>query len=245
MSDTSTEGRPLPRADVGVHVIGQTPRPDLTQELTDRFPSLRLEVVGALDGLASADVPACGRRGYPLETRLRDGTRVVVDAAFVEPLLQATVNALDARVSAHLILCAGPFPKLAPPAPPSGSPGRPTPLIRPFAAAVAHLAARGIRRIDVVVPFAAQAAPSMDKWAAAGFGCRVHVFEERPRHRPVGEWASGLVGGSRAQALVFDYVGMRADILDEVVHRVDRPVFELGRLALDALQETLEARGGA
>lgn len=230
---------------MGVYVIGQTPRPDLTEELTDRFPSLHLEVAGALDGLEGADVPACGPRGYPLETRLRDGTRVVVDAAFVEPLLQAAVNDLDARVSAHLVLCAGPFPKLSPPAPPPGSPRRPTPLLRPFDVAAAHLASRGMRQLDVMVPFAAQAVPSLEKWGAAGFGCRVHVFEERPRHRPVGEWVSGRVAGSRAQALVFDYVGMRPDILDEAVRALDRPVFELGRLAMDALEETLAARGGA
>jgi hypothetical protein len=168
----------------------------------------------------------------------------VVDAAFVEPLLQAAITALDAQVSAHLVLCAGPFPKLAAPAPPAGSPRRPTPLLRPFDVAVAHLAARGISQLDIVVPLAAQAAPAMDKWGGAGFGCRAHVFGERPRHRPVGEWLAGRVGGSRAQALVFDYVGMRAEVLDEAVRRLDRPVFELGRLALDALQETLAARGG-
>jgi hypothetical protein len=244
MNEATREGGPGRRADVGVYTIGQTPRPDLTEELTARFPSLRLEVVGALDGLEPADVPACGPRGYPLETKLRDGTRVVVDAAFVEPLLQAAVTVLDARVSAHLVLCAGPFPKLAAPAPPAGSPRRATPLLRPFDVAVSHLVARGISRLDIVVPFAAQAAPSLDKWGAAGFGCRVHVFEERPRHRPAGDWISGRVRGSRAQALVFDYVGMRPDILDEAVHRLDRPVFELGRLALDALQETLAIRGG-
>ncbi len=243
MSEAIAGGRPGPRPAVGVHVIGQTPRSDLTEELTARFPVVHFEIVGALDGLEGADVPACGLRAYPLETRLRDGTRVVVDAAFVEPLLQTAVTALDARVSAHLVLCAGPFPRLAAPAPPAGSPRRPTPLIRPFDVAVTHLAARGLRQLDVVVPFAAQATPSLDKWGVAGFGCRVHVFEERPRHRPVGDWVSGLVAGSRAQALVFDYVGMRADILDEAVHRLDRPVFELGRLALDALQETLGISG--
>jgi len=244
MSEGIAGARPGPRAAVGVYTIGQTPRPDLTDDLTARFPSVHFEIVGALDGLERADVPPCGPRGYPLETKLRDGTRVVVDAAFAEPLLQAAVTSLDTRVSAHLVLCAGPFPRLAAPAPPPGSPRRPTPLLRPFDAAVAHLSARRIRKLDIVVPFAAQAAPALDKWGAAGFGCRVHVFGERPRHRPVGEWVSGLVRGSRAQALVFDYVGMRPDILDEVAAGLDRPVFELGRLAMDALQETLEARGG-
>ncbi len=245
MSEVHKGGDPSQPAGLGVYVIGQTPRPDLIEELAARFPFLHLEIVGALDGLARGDFPACARQGYPIETKLRDGTRVVVDAEFVEPLLQTAVNALDARVFAHLVLCAGPFPRLAAPAAPAGLPCGSSPLLRPFDVAVAHLTARGLRQLDVVVPFGAQAAPSLHKWASAGFGCRPHVLEERPRHQSVGEWLAGLVGGRWAQALVFDYVGMRPDILEEVLHRLDCPVFELGRLALDALQETLEATGGA
>lgn len=245
MSEAHKGGDPSKRAGLGVYVIGQTPRLDLIEELTARFPFLHLEIVGALDGLARGDVPACGRQGYPIETKLRDGTRVVVDAEFVEPLLQTAVNALDARVLAHLVLCAGPFPRLTAPAALAGSPWGSSRLLRPFDVAVAHLAARGLRQLDVVVPFVAQSAPSLHKWASAGFGCRSHVLEERPRYQSVGDWLAGLVGGSRAQALVFDYVGMRPDTLDEVIHRLDCPVFELGRLALDALQENLGAVGGA
>ncbi len=215
---------------VGAYTIGQTPRPDLTEELTGRFASARFQLVGALDGLEGTEIPACPPRGYPLETKLSDGTRVVVDAAFVAPLLQKAVAELDPRVSAHLVLCAGPFPKLAATAP----------LIRPFDVAVSHLTRRGLRRLDVLVPFAEQAAPAMDKWGAAGFGCRAHVLEERPRHLQVPAWISGLLRHSRAQALVFDYVGTPTTVLDEVGAVCDLPVLELGRLALDALEETLD-----
>lgn len=65
-----------------------------------------------------------------------------------------------------------------------------------------------------------------------------------PTGCPLRPCARGLAFRGRAEALVFDYVGMRPDTLDEVVHRLDRPVFELGRLALGALQETLAVRGG-
>jgi hypothetical protein len=224
---------------VGAYTIGQTPRPDLAQDLEDRFGSLRFRVVGALDGLEREEIPACPPRGYPLETRLRDGTRVVVDAAFVEPLLQQAVDELDGEVSAHLILCAGPFPRLAAPRPPRGAPTVPTPLILPFAAAVDRLTGAGHRRLDVVVPFAAQAAPAVEKWGAADFACRAHVFAEKPRHLTVPEWLSGLVSRSRARALVFDYVGFPAAILDEVGAGMGIPVFDVGRLAMDALEETL------
>jgi hypothetical protein len=224
---------------VAAYTIGQTPRPDLTAALTTRLPTVGIEVVGALDGLERADIPPCRRRSYPLETRLRDGTRIVVEAAFVEPLLRKKVEDLDTRVSAHLILCAGPFPGLAAP-PPPGSTRPSKPLVLPFAAALEELTARGLRRLDVVVPFSGQAAPAADKWGVAGFACRVHALTEKPGHRSPAEWISGLVARTRAQALVFDYVGLPADFLDEVAAEIDLPVIDLGRLALDRLEAILD-----
>ena len=224
---------------VGVYTIGQTPRPDLTEELEHRFQSVRFQVVGALDGMERDEIPAWPLRGYPLETHLSDGTRVVVAATFVEPLLQQAVDELDARVCAHLVLCAGRFWSLAVPDPPLGSPTAPTPLIQPFHVAAAELKRRGHHRLDIVVPFADQAPPAMDKWAAADFACRAHVFAEKPRHRTISQWLSGLVSRTRAQALVFDYVGFPAAMFEEVRAEIDIPVFDLGRLALDALEETL------
>jgi hypothetical protein len=216
---------------VGTYVIGQTPRPDLTEELTGRFPTVRFEILGALDGLDPADIPPCPPRGYPLETRLRDGSRVVVDAAFVEPLIKEAIRTTAPRASAHLLLCAGAFPRLRATAP----------IVRPFEVAATHLQAGRFRQLDVVVPFADQAPASMDKWGAAGFGCRAHAFDERPRHLSVAAWISGRLRQSRGQALVFDYVGLPSAILDEVAAEVDMPLFDLGRLALNALEETLIA----
>jgi len=226
---------------VAAYTIGQTPRPDLVGELEDRFPSVRFDVVGALDGIGHEDIRPCSPRGYPLETRLRDGSRIVVDAHFLGPLLQKAIDDNDAHVCAHLILCAGPFHMLEAPAEPFGSSIRRTPLIRPFDVAVAELNRRGHHRLEVVVPFADQAEPAMDKWGAADFACRAHVFAEKPRHRSSTEWLAGLVRSSRAHALVFDYVGLPASIFDEVRAGLDLPVFDLGRLALDALAETLDS----
>jgi hypothetical protein len=221
---------------VATHIIGQTPRPALTELLAGRFPGVEFAVHGALDGLDRDEIPECPPRGYPLETRLQDGTRVVVDAAFLEPRLQDVINGMDAEASVHLLLCAGPFPNLTVPT----LPVVPTPLIRPFDAAVAEFKKRGYRTLDVVVPFAGQASSGMDKWGAEGFACRAHVFTEKPRHRSLTEWLSGLVKGTRAQALVFDYVGFPADTRDEVAAAVPVPVFDLGHLAMDALEETLK-----
>lgn len=226
---------------VAAYTIGQTPRPDLVEELVDRFPTVRFDVVGALDGVGPEDIRPCSPRGYPLETRLRDGSRIVVDAHFLGPLLQKAIDDHDAHVCAHLILCAGRFPTLQAPAEPFGSSRRRTPLIRPFDVTVAELHRRGHHRLEVVVPFTAQAGPAMDKWAAADFACRAHVFAEKPRHRSPAEWLAGVVRNSRAHALVFDYVGLPTSIFDEAKARLDLPVFDLGRSALDALAETLDS----
>ena len=61
------------------YTIGQTPRPDLTGELERRLPGTPISVVGALDGVPRNRIERCESGDHPLETRLRDGTRIVVD----------------------------------------------------------------------------------------------------------------------------------------------------------------------
>ncbi len=219
MSDTAT----------AIHTIGQTPRPDLMRPLTDRFGSVRFEIRGALDGLAEDEVPACGPDGYPLETRLRGGARVVVDAAFLEPRLQDSISISDDRVSVHLVLCAGWFPGLR---------ARRT-LIQPFEIAAAVLTGRGIGSLEVVVPFCAQAHPAARKWEGAGFSCRTHVSGEKSGHGSLAEWLTDRLAETTSDALLFDYVGFPATILQRVADRIDIPVFDVGRLGMDALEQTL------
>jgi hypothetical protein len=214
---------------VGVHTIGQTPRPDLTRDLRRRFVGARLALCGAMDGLTSRGVPDCPPAGYPLETRLRDGSRVVVDAAFVEPRMQAAIDDLNGRVSAHLILCAGPFPGIA----------APVPLVVPFAVTAAALMRRTLRALDVVVPFAAQAAPARRKWEKAGFVPRVHALADRAAEVSIGSWLQEAFGVSRSEALVLDYVGLPAELSGAVTEYSDVPVFDVGRVALDALEVML------
>ena len=220
-----------------VYTIGQTPRPDLTEDLTRRFPSTRFEVVGALDGLTADEVAATNEPGadrhavgaapYPLETRLRDGTRIVVDAAFLEPLLQEAISAQDAHATAHLVLCAGPFPNLT----------AIGPLLRPFDLAVADFTRREFATLDVVVPFGAQAGPAARKWEQAGFPCRALALDSKPDDLSIARWLAPQV--TDADALVFDYVGFPSRILDEVAAELSVPLFDLGHLALDTLEQML------
>ena len=220
---------------VAAYVIGQTPRLDLTDGFASRFPTARFEVVGALDDLERSDVPMCESGDYPLETQMRDGERIVVGASFLSPLLQRDIDR-STGVAAHLVLCAGPFDSLVAPRSPDGSA---PPLIRPFETGVAEFERRGYHDLEVLVPFAAQVGPAMAKWVTRGFPCRVHAFSERPSDRSLPEWAEDLVADSSAEALVFDYVGFPSDALRDVAARIDVPVFDLGHLAMDVLDEIL------
>ena len=219
-------------------MIGQTPRPDLTTELRSRVPAARFRVVGALDYVQPEEIPACETGGYPLETRLRDGLRVVVDAGFVAPFLQDGIERHADGARAHLILCAGPFHDLIPPMSPSEEP---TPLIRPFEEAARRLLEEGYRRLDLLVPFAGQATPAREKWAAAGFSCRAHVITDRPSEGTLADWVSKRVGEGDAEALVFDYVGFPSATFRQVSARIEIPAFDVGDLALHALEKVLDA----
>ena len=215
---------------VGIYTIGQTPRPDLVENLKRVAHMSRFELRGALDHLGQDQVPVCGPGGYPLETRLHDGTRVVVDAAFLGQRLQEAITKWDDRVSAHLVLCAGSFPYLR---------ARKM-LIQPFDCAVSHFAACGLRSLEVVVPFAAQVISSVRKWEAAGFSCRAHVLPDRSASGFMERWLPESVGETSADALVIDYVGLPGTALKEAQAEIDIPVFDLGHLAIDSLERHLE-----
>ena len=215
---------------VGIYTIGQTPRLDLVENLKRVTHTCRFEIRGALDGLGQDQVPACGPGGYPLETCLRDGTRVVVDAAFLGQRLQDAITEWDDRVSAHLVLCAGAFPYLR---------ARKM-LIQPFDCAVGHFAACGLRSLEVVVPFGAQVTSSVRKWEGAGFSCRAHVLPDRSASGFVERWLPESVGETSADALVIDYVGLPATALEQAKTETDIPVVDLGYLAIDSLKRHLE-----
>jgi len=224
-------------ATVAVHTIGQSPRPDLTDALTRRFPAVQFITLGALDDVDPREIPSCAAHAYPLETRLRDGTRIVVDAHFVEPRLQAAIDSIDQRAAIHLLLCAGSFPGLA----------SNHPLIAPFEHAVRHLKEKSTETLEVVVPFIQQAAPARTKWEERGFTVRMHAVDEEPRgERPSGEpmvaWLGDRWRDTRAEAVVLDYVGFPTATLDALRAVVGIPVFDLGQMALDELERRLNAR---
>ena len=204
--------------------IGQTPRPDLLEPLLAHARAEEVAEFGALDGLARDRMPVRGGAGdgaYPLTTRLRDGARVTLDEAELAPLVQQAVRrAEDAGAQVILLLCAGGF---------LGVGARPT-LVRPFDAAVARLRAVRARRLFVVVPFEEQAAPSRQKWTAAGFEPAMLL----------GDPATVVVpADGSADAIVLDYVGHPSRDVETLRARTAVPVIDLGEVGAAAAMEAV------
>ena len=210
---------------IGAVTIGQAPRPDLVEPLLDRAAgTIEVLQVGALDGLTIDQLPAPasrhgrgGQPGYPLTTRLRDGTPVTLDEADLAPLVQQAVDrAEDAGTEVVLLLCAGGFLDVA---------ARGT-LIRPFDAAVARLHELGAGALAVVVPYPGQADPARRKWEAAGFRATVVVGHPADLTLPAD---TGTL-----DAVVLDYVGHPSRDVEALRERTELPVVDLGACGAEA-----------
>lgn len=224
---------------LGALVIGQSPRPDLTQPLRDLLPAdVVLREVGALDGLTLADLPDASGAAYPLGTRMRDGTAVTIPESFLLPLLQQQLDALEADdVAATVLLCAGSFAELR---------GK-RPLFKPFDIAQATLTSLGLRRIAALTPFAGQITPIQQRWHAAGFAA--HVWA-----RPLADTAdfANWLRGQLAQTegvdcLLLDYVGhdpqarmwLQTACTELAEVAVSLPILDLGHLTLSTAAAAL------
>ncbi|MEZ4514881.1 MAG: AroM family protein [Chloroflexota bacterium] len=224
---------------LGALVIGQSPRPDLTQPLRDLLPAdVVLREVGALDGLTLADLPDASGAAYPLGTRMRDGTAVTIPESFLLPLLQQQLDALEADdVAATVLLCAGSFAELR---------GK-RPLFKPFDIAQATLTSLGLRRIATLTPFAGQITPIQQRWHAAGFAA--HVWA-----RPLADTAdfANWLRGQLAQTegvdcLLLDYVGhdpqarmwLQTACTELAEVAVSLPILDLGHLTLSTAAAAL------
>jgi len=219
---------------VALHTIGQTPRPDLTPFIVAALSIRDITTTGALDSLALEDLQPVSQGDYPLETRLKDGSRVEVSVSFLEPLIQAQIDRLDddenLEVDLHIVLCAGPFPALV-----SGNL-----LIRPFENACDVFQSQSLEQLLVVVPFQGQIEPAVDKWSQAGYRVTVKAMDERDKTLPADAWLTEIGQRSDAQALVLDYVGYPKAVLDSVNNALSIPVFDLGHLATDYARQVID-----
>ena len=110
-------------------------------------------------------------------------------------------------------------------------------LIRPFEVAVDVFLVQNVRRLEIVVPFQAQAPPAVAKWVSKGFEVRPHVVADRIPEAPLEAWLAGRVSEADADAIVFDYVGFPSDALSKTA--------EAAAAVDDSDDEGAGAAGGA
>jgi protein AroM len=215
--------------------IGQTPRPDLVEELIAVLPDgAELREYGALDGVDVASIPPIRFDAEnPLSTRLAGGQQVLVDEPWLAPNLQRAVDRAAAEgVDIGLLLCAASF----------GGVTAPFPMVRPSEAVAATLSARGIRTALVVCPSPRQIPASEAKWRALGIDALMLGTPLPKGLDDVVEAAEGV------GAVILDYVGHPAKLIDRLEDALesetDALLYDLGRYGAFAVAERLAPVGG-
>jgi len=220
----------MSRKRIGALTIGQSPRGDLVRPLEIMLPGCDVIQAGALDGLVIEGLPVVSTTGYPLETKMRDGTDVIVEEGFILPRLQSALDRLDAEgVAATLLMCAGTFSGLH-----SGNP-----LFVPFAIGCNQLRVLNFIRIGVVTPFADQEMPTRMRWEAMGFRPNVWTADLGSQDLDFYRSFKHKIKQSDLTCLVLDYFGHPPDQVDKLQENLDIPVIDLGRLAVVTLVSTL------
>ena len=211
---------------LGAIIIGQAPRPDLVNPLRKANSLYQFIEVGALDMIDTNAIPTNPRGDYLLTTRLRDGSLVSVEEAFLAPLLQKAIADAEAQgVSASMLLCAGPFDMLK----------SEKPLYRPTAMATTMMQVRGYQRIAVLSPNETQARPIREKWTARGFAPIIFIDPQLPDDQ-LGAWLTQQFAFQKPDCLLLDYVGHPLEKVHAIEQRVTIPVIDLGKIITDMLK---------
>lgn len=148
----------MTRPRLGLVTIGQSPRVDIRADIDVLLGPAEVVERGALDTVSGEQLTALapGPGSEVLVSRLRDGSSVALDEALLLPLVQEAVEHVVARgAGAVLLLCTGHLPGLT----------ASVPLFT--AETLAHGAVSaliGDARLGVVLPDAAQCAPTALRW---------------------------------------------------------------------------------
>lgn len=145
--------------------IGQSPRPDILDEMMRLLPQnsrMHLKERGILDGLSEAELHAAivpGGESFYV-TLLRDGTRVKISTLILERLLHETLETLEPyKGDLAVLLCTGEFPHME----------SAIPFFRGSEIIKKHVSRvyRG-KKIAIVVPDAGQNNSFSQRWEAIG-----------------------------------------------------------------------------
>lgn len=223
---------------IGFLTIGQSPRDDILPDITTILGS-GLEIIeqGALDGLARKEIEGLrpGKNDFPLITRLKDGSAVVVGKRKILPLLQARISSLE-RQKADLIalLCTDDFPHIH---------ARKLFLSphRILLGTVRSIMNEG--RLGVLAPLEEQKDRLREKWQKTGleiFIDNLNPYEESPASVRVIE----RMKRHRVDLIVLDCIGYSAQIKEKINLATGRPVLLPRSLLARLINELISVRMG-
>ena len=192
-------------ASLGLVTIGQSPRGDLTGELTAYLPAgTTLLERGAIDGLNQSAIASLAPDADEdtLTSRLRDGEPVLLGRHRLVPRLEEAISGLEQQgAEASLLVCTGSFPPLRH--------GRPLldaeRLLVSGVCSVAH----GTGQLGVVVPLPAQLDALSRRWQQA-LGAPVLADHADPYARGAADAipaAAGRLSRRGARLAVLDCMG--------------------------------------
>lgn len=216
---------------IGALIIGQSPRHDLVSPLIQKLPeNCKIIQIGALDGLSKRSLPAIHNATYPLTTRMRDGSLVMIEEAFLATRLQQALNELEATgVTATILLCAGTFAELK---------GK-YPLFKPFVVGRSVLHSLGLNRIGLIAPIKEQEAPIRQRWQAAGFQPTVWTADLAQQDNTFSQQLHEQIEANQLQCIVLDYVGHPVSQVADLRKKIVIPLIDLGELVINALSGVL------
>jgi protein AroM len=178
---------------------------------------VRIVEKGALDGLTRPEIlrlrPEPG--DFPLATRLRDGSPVVVGKRTIGPLLKKQLKLMVNRhVLLVALLCTDEFPRLGP----QGILLQPGRLLRRSAVSLLR---RG--KLGVFVPLEAQKEAAERKWRRTGLDLVVaalNPYQEFPQSKE----AVKKMRGKKVDLAVLDCIGYSLKTAQNIERLLGRPV---------------------
>jgi len=206
------------RPKVGFLTIGQSPRMDVVSDMAAILgPEIDILEKGALDGLSQNEIGRLGpeKNDFPLITRLRDGSAVVVGKKKIIPRLQSQISSLEKeRVQLTALLCTDDFSELR----------SQKLLLRPYQilfGAVTSILKKGT--LAVLAPLAEQKAAVTKKWEKTGL--EIIVEDLNPYQKPsVAERVIERIKNKNANLIILDCIGYSSRIKEKIGRQTRIPV---------------------
>lgn len=203
---------------IGAVTIGQSPRVDITPELTAILgPDIEIKEAGALDGLSKEEIASFAPKAgdYVLVTRLADGSSVKVAEQYITPRLREKIKGLfDEGIDVVALLCTGEFPEMVG----KGLLVRPQTILYNVTQAVAP----GLK-LGVVSPAADQIPQSRRRWQ--DIGTKQVMVAASPYGEPAElDEAAGILQDQGVQLVVLDCMGYTLAMQEKVRTITGAPV---------------------